>query len=444
MNASNNIFLAKTNTSSGISIENEFHFLSDNVIQDGQDRETFSKYDDEPKEAEKPEKGFNWCALAIFAVAAVVAVPAIVFTAGILAAAIVGACVAVACTAVGDMITGEMSSFKDYFLSALSGAICGAIFGPLKIASLLGLMGVGALEGGLDSLIRQLGNGEFSFKTLLIDMGLGALLTGIFYNLGKVVRRIAPRAKNALQNAIRKAMPRIKSALNRVKEGAAIRVKALIRALKNNDVPLTRGVGSNFCNLNPDYISNLKKSYNEAKKDITEKVSNASESGLESKGINTTKVTPPGSTHSVDVYTDGNAQINTGKIDTYIRAKVEADVDYLQARIKELKDMKKADSAAFDKSLAKELKTCEDKLHNYQRSQEMSTTLNNAGIIDTAENNEMIAKNLLEAAKSVESGKTEVISYIEGPNGKIQIVSRWKILEDGTPYLATVILKPIK
>ena len=141
-----------------------------------------------------------------------------IITGGILAAAIVGACVAVACTAVGDMITGEMSSFKDYFLSALSGAICGAIFGCLKIASIFGLMGVGALEGGLDSLIRQLGNGEFNLGTLLIDMGIGALCMGVFYNLGKVVRRIAPRAKNSLQNAIRKAMPRIKSGLTRAKE----------------------------------------------------------------------------------------------------------------------------------------------------------------------------------------------------------------------------------
>lgn len=106
--------------------------------------------------------------------------------------------------------------------------------------------------------------------------------------------------------------------------------------------------------------------------------------------------------------------------------------------------MKKADSSSFDKSLAKELKTCEDKLHNYQRSQEMSTTLNNAGITDTAENNEMIAKNLLEAAKSAKLGKTQVISYVEGPKGKIQIVIRWDISEDGTPYLATVILKAIK
>ena len=34
-------------------------------------------------------------------------------------------------------------------------------------------------------------------------------------------------------------------------------------------------LGSNFGNLNPDYLKNLKKSYNEAKKDIAEGVSKA-------------------------------------------------------------------------------------------------------------------------------------------------------------------------
>ena len=54
------------------------------------------------------------------------------------------------------------------------------------------------------------------------------------------------------------------------------------------------------------------------------------------------------------------------------------------------------------------------------------------------------AENLLDAAKEVTDGNTEIISYIEGVNGKVQVVSRWKILPDGTPYLATVILKPMK
>lgn len=74
----------------------------------------------------------------------------------------------------------------------------------------------------------------------------------------------------------------------------------------------------------------------------------------------------------------------------------------------------------------------------------MSITLNNAGILDTVENNRMIVDNLLDAAKQVEPGKTEVISYIEGTNGTVQVVSRWNIFPDGTPYLTTVILKPVK
>ena len=98
----------------------------------------------------------------------------------------------------------------------------------------------------------------------------------------------------------------------------------------------------------------------------------------------------------------------------------------------------------FTKEMKKELQECENRLHNYQRSQEMNNTLNEAGIEDSIENNQMIVENLLDAAKEVTDGNTEIISYIEGVNGKVQVVSRWKILPDGTPYLATVILKPMK
>ena len=167
------------------------------------------------------------------------------------------------------------------------------------------------------------------------------------------------------------------------------------------------------------------------------------EAGAKSS-LKTTEVTPPGSNHPVKIYTDGNAQINTGKIDTYMRGKVELDVDAVKSRINDLKNIKKTNPANFNKNMKSELKSFEDKLHNYQRSQEMSKTLNNAGILDNAENNQMIAEELLEAAKSAKTGNTEIISYIEGSNGNIQVVSRWKILDDDTPYLATVILKPIK
>lgn len=139
------------------------------------------------------------------------------------------------------------------------------------------------------------------------------------------------------------------------------------------------------------------------------------------------EVIPPGSTHPVKVYTDGNAQINTGKIDTYIRGKVELDVEATTTRIDELKDLRKSNPESFTKEMKKELQECEDRLHNYQRSQEMSNTLNTAGIEDTIENNQMIVENLFNAAKEVTEGNTEIISYIEGVNGKVQVTSTLNI-----------------
>ena len=109
-----------------------------------------------------------------------------------------------------------------------------------------------------------------------------------------------------------------------------------------------------------------------------------------------------------------------------------------------MKDIRKLNPESFTKEMKKELQECENRLHNYQRSQEMNNTLNEAGIEDSIENNQMIVENLLDAAKEVTDGNTEIISYIEGVNGKVQVVSRWKILPDGTPYLATVVLKPMK
>ena len=59
--AQSQILLAKTNTKSGVSMETDFQFLSNKVIQDGRDREVFAPFDDAPKKPYPPEKkGFNW------------------------------------------------------------------------------------------------------------------------------------------------------------------------------------------------------------------------------------------------------------------------------------------------------------------------------------------------------------------------------------------------
>lgn len=177
-------------------------------------------------------------------------------------------------------------------------------------------------------------------------------------------------------------------------------------------------------------------------KEIAEELAEANQKSA--NGIEIKEVTPPGSDHPVKVYTDGNAQINRGKVDTYIRGKVELDVEATKARIAELEALDTNYPDLFDAAAKTELRKLEDSLHNYQRSQEMSVTLNNAGIIDTPAYNQMITENLLEAAKQVTPGNTEIISCVSGPYGEVQMVSGWNILEDGTPYLATIILKPVK
>ena len=78
-----------------------------------------------------------------------------------------------------------------------------------------------------------------------------------------------------------------------------------------------------------------------------------------------------------------------------------------------MKDIRKLNPESFTKEKKKELQECENRLHNYQRSQEMNNTLNEAGIEDSIENNQMIVENLLDAAKEVTDGNTEIISYIE-------------------------------
>ena len=80
--------------------------------------------------------------------------------------------------------------------------------------------------------------------------------------------------------------------------------------------------------LNPPYLPGQYTEYPAAVQGWAQQALPGGESGIE--GDNKIKIQaaiPPGSTHPVKVYTDGNAQINIGKIDTYIRGKVELDVE---------------------------------------------------------------------------------------------------------------------
>jgi len=122
--APNQIVFKKTNVKSGFSMENEFHFLGENVIFEGKDRTTYPPFNDEPqvgkpfdkpkfsarltKEKSEQKGGFNWgklfaCVVAAVAVVAVVALTVLTFGAGaIVGAALVGVAIG-AIGAVGDL-----------------------------------------------------------------------------------------------------------------------------------------------------------------------------------------------------------------------------------------------------------------------------------------------------------------------------------------------------
>jgi hypothetical protein len=157
--------------------------------------------------------------------------------------------------------------------------------------------------------------------------------------------------------------------------------------------------------------------------------------------IEVIEVTPPGAQSPVQVYTDGYAQINVGKVDVYIWGKVNVDIDAVNARITELKTIETQQPNMVTIEMQKELIMLESQEHNYIRSQQMNEILNNAGIADTPENNMEIARLILETSVEVNSNNLETNVLLVTPNGIVLLVAKWQILGDGTPYLTTIILK---
>ncbi|MGL5084146.1 MAG: late control protein D, partial [Clostridium sp.] len=56
LKAQSQILMVKTGTESGFSMETDMHFLSNNVINNGSDREAYAAFEDEPKVGKKPER----------------------------------------------------------------------------------------------------------------------------------------------------------------------------------------------------------------------------------------------------------------------------------------------------------------------------------------------------------------------------------------------------
>ncbi|WLC72246.1 hypothetical protein KTC96_09815 [Clostridium estertheticum] len=286
LKAQSQILVAKTGTKSGFSMETDLHFLSNNVIKNGSDREAFAAFDDEPTVGKKPEpkpvkkavvakppaekkKGFNWgklagnvlAGLAVVAVVAIAAV-AIAVTLGaataVVAAIAIGAAVAgtaaVASQAISDVQSGEVSDITAYMKAggreALVGALSGAIFGPFGMGEALGAkMIIGGLTNGVESLVRQTLEGKgINFKTLLLDAGIGAATAGVFHGAGKLFQ---------------KASPFVKKAFSKISSNISDNMKAAKIAFNNMDMPkdvkLACGLGGGDSKVAKEFVKQFKK-----------------------------------------------------------------------------------------------------------------------------------------------------------------------------------------
>jgi hypothetical protein len=295
-------------------METDIHFLSNNVIRNGKDREAFAPIDNAPpKPVKKPappkqeeKKGFNWGKLACnvlagIAVVAVVAAAtaAVVFTAGAAIPAVAGALAAAGTTAgavagaafTAGMIAGtlgvagkaasdiknrEVSDISEYTgiaaEDAFIGAVCGAIFAPF------------AIVGETTGLLGEIPTALQSTQNLLRTMVMGGTFNVTFDYLKGAIDGKLPNAQEVLEayrdgalfsgflhtgvGAISEASPFIKNACNSISSEMSDNMKALKYAWDNFEAPKGVKLGSNLGNMDFDAGKSFVDKFNEGKNAI--------------------------------------------------------------------------------------------------------------------------------------------------------------------------------
>jgi hypothetical protein len=156
------------------------------------------------------------------------------------------------------------------------------------------------------------------------------------------------------------------------------------------------------------------------------------------------EVIAPQSGKAIKVYTDGDTIIPVDKIEKYLRGKVNVNIQDVREQIRDLKRLKQTQRKLFDADPhnAEQLKRLEKMKHNFDRSDDMRQKLESIGLSDTIENNQSIANHLLEVGKQIRPENTlDFPSILEGPNGKLKVLTTWKMV-NGQPYLSTIKLIP--
>ncbi len=119
---------------------------------------------------------------------------------------------------------------------------------------------------------------------------------------------------------------------------------------------------------------------------------------------------------------------------------------YPQEELRQLQQLKQGSRKEFDKNPENERRLNQIKKlrHNYERSQSMFISIQQAGLNNSAEDINKIISHLLDMGELVSlETRVNYPSEIEGSRGRLRILSTWVILPDETKYLSTIKLVPM-
>ena len=119
---------------------------------------------------------------------------------------------------------------------------------------------------------------------------------------------------------------------------------------------------------------------------------------------------------------------------------------YPEEELRQLQQLKQRSRKEFDKNPENERRLNQIKKlrHNYERSQAMFVSIQQAGLNKSVEDINKIISHLLDIGELVNlETRADYPSEIEGSRGRIRILSTWVILPDETKYLSTIKLVPM-
>jgi hypothetical protein len=146
----------------------------------------------------------------------------------------------------------------------------------------------------------------------------------------------------------------------------------------------------------------------------------------------------PSTGKEIAVRVKGDVVVPINKVEQYMRG----DVINPKQELSELNALRQNNRKQFDSNPEnmERLKKLNKLNHNYDRSIDMAKKLDSIGLDNTQENNDIIFKLLYDAGKM---NNRTITSVLEGPKGRLKMISTWIIIPSGAKYLSTIKLIPI-